>query len=508
MANTTVYPFGQNGQLPSGYPIVNDLETGGADKALSAEMGKVLGEKVNEIVLGQTETYGEIPYEEKYDGSTIETTPGDDYGKVIPASPDAPLNFVCEYSVDLVSNSYKVTCGYGGTQTTDSIYYYDENGVCIGSALRNPNPGVIPATILYFIDLVYPDAWMSDPDTYKAQVRFIRIKGYGDTRPVIMYETWTIPQSILKRQATPNTLYYFGTIIKSPYPVNGVNDSTEIAVDDVVSAWGVMFPASYRNSGKPTPVIAMLHGSDGYVSDSCLGYTSADWQTARGIYLNAGFAVMDVNGWGVSQEADTHSQHWGNPLSVETLDKAFDFLKQEFNVCEKLLIHGQSMGGALAMSYALTNPGKVAGLALFAPAVMATLIRYNSMGAVAWGYADDAAAAADGYSNLTGFVPLNDAISVDSDGLINLVDWSELTENQAYQTMMIDHLPFRTRVWLGTSDLERRRNAVNLLVSSLRRGGSPVTIRYCNGAGHGLYTYGYVRDEAVDWFRRFVTSQM
>lgn len=41
MANKNVYPFGIEGQLPSGYPIVNDKTTGGADKAWSAEQGKL-----------------------------------------------------------------------------------------------------------------------------------------------------------------------------------------------------------------------------------------------------------------------------------------------------------------------------------------------------------------------------------------------------------------------------------------------------------------------------------
>lgn len=42
MANTTVYPFGTNGTMPSSVGIVDDLVTGGIDKALSAEMGKTL----------------------------------------------------------------------------------------------------------------------------------------------------------------------------------------------------------------------------------------------------------------------------------------------------------------------------------------------------------------------------------------------------------------------------------------------------------------------------------
>ena len=42
MANQTIYPYGTGGQLPSSIGIINDLTTGGADKALSAEMGKYM----------------------------------------------------------------------------------------------------------------------------------------------------------------------------------------------------------------------------------------------------------------------------------------------------------------------------------------------------------------------------------------------------------------------------------------------------------------------------------
>ncbi len=43
MANTTIYPYGTDGQLPSSIGIINDTTTGGADKALSAEQGKKIG---------------------------------------------------------------------------------------------------------------------------------------------------------------------------------------------------------------------------------------------------------------------------------------------------------------------------------------------------------------------------------------------------------------------------------------------------------------------------------
>lgn len=43
MANSTIYPYGTDGQLPSSIGIINDLTTGGVNKALSAEMGKHIG---------------------------------------------------------------------------------------------------------------------------------------------------------------------------------------------------------------------------------------------------------------------------------------------------------------------------------------------------------------------------------------------------------------------------------------------------------------------------------
>lgn len=52
MANKTVYPYGTGGQLPSSIGIVNDLTTGGADKALAAEQGKIIGDYLGDNISG------------------------------------------------------------------------------------------------------------------------------------------------------------------------------------------------------------------------------------------------------------------------------------------------------------------------------------------------------------------------------------------------------------------------------------------------------------------------
>lgn len=63
MANQTVYPYGTGGELPSSIGIINDLTTGGVNKALSAEMGKTLNGNLTQ--LGQKVT----PFPYFLDGS-------------------------------------------------------------------------------------------------------------------------------------------------------------------------------------------------------------------------------------------------------------------------------------------------------------------------------------------------------------------------------------------------------------------------------------------------------
>jgi len=58
MTNQTIYPYGTNGELPTSIGIINDLVTGGVDKALSAEMGKEIGEEIFQEVLTDQDISG------------------------------------------------------------------------------------------------------------------------------------------------------------------------------------------------------------------------------------------------------------------------------------------------------------------------------------------------------------------------------------------------------------------------------------------------------------------
>lgn len=49
MAKTNIYPFGQNQEMPAGYPIADDLNTNSAQQTLSAKQGKLLGDELHTL---------------------------------------------------------------------------------------------------------------------------------------------------------------------------------------------------------------------------------------------------------------------------------------------------------------------------------------------------------------------------------------------------------------------------------------------------------------------------
>ena len=114
MANKTVYPYGTDGSLPSSVGIINDLITGGADNALSAEMGKVLGNAVGnpaeEKQLVATKTYQSV---------SIDQTTG------AIASVSSNNAIVCEYTLPVNTEELLVSGRRGATSGMCMLAYFN-----------------------------------------------------------------------------------------------------------------------------------------------------------------------------------------------------------------------------------------------------------------------------------------------------------------------------------------------------------------------------------------------
>lgn len=310
----------------------------------------------------------------------------------------------------------------------------------------------------------------------------------------------------------PNQLYYYIAKVKGNI-LTCVESGIEIQDNVIDSAWGIIFPKSYQHKGDKITVIAMLHGASGVVSPSVLGYSNSGWISWRQLYLDAGFAVMDINGYGVSTNNDEKSRHWGNPSSVETLKHAFDFLKKNFNINDKIILQGSSMGGILAISYALTYPNDVLCIGNFAPGILCRMAKwasYSQSVAIAWGYNSAQELINDKLSNFIGYDLFMMGFFIHN-GLIQDIDWGNFDcdsyiDNQ--EVIIKIHMNIPYRVWVGTLDTESPYKLSKLIVNALRNGGSNATYRIYEGVGHGMcsgseYT-PTLYNEALNWYKRFV----
>ena len=77
MANSTVYPYGTGGSLPSSIGIINDLKTGGANKALAAQQGVILSDMITTQVLSVAPDTDKIGYAFNSSGTIVSIS---DYG--------------------------------------------------------------------------------------------------------------------------------------------------------------------------------------------------------------------------------------------------------------------------------------------------------------------------------------------------------------------------------------------------------------------------------------------
>ena len=352
--------------------------------------------------------------------------------------------------------------------------------------------------------------------TIPSGTKYIILNGsfitYSDPYPPYLYVISNDADSVFKDEYR-NKIIYKEENINSDIITSVEKGAAYIERGTTKSAWGVVFPNSYNPSGKPSQIIAMFHGSTGYVTENVMGYNTDAWVTWRKKYLDAGFVVMDINGWGVSTKSDEKSAHYGNPRAVETVKKALTYLVKNYNVNHQILIHATSMGGTIAYSYTLTYPNDVIAVGCFASAILLQSKNksgYNEKMAKSWGYDSVDAMNGDNLSKLVGYDLIMNGTRIDKNGIVSpITTWSEFNmddyiSNDNYDFML--KFPCPIRIWQGTSDDVNPYQHNQTLVKWLRNGGCNATLRLCTDAEHDMSSgaLGYVKDEAVDWFLRMM----
>ena len=126
MANQTVYPYGTGGSLPASIGIINDVSTGGADKALSAEMGVYLNGRIDGVFFPVANLYNPTTDTTgKYINSSGGISTGENYD-------------ITDYIPVTAGDKYCLTGMFGNIEreaVTSSVYvnYYDSSKTLIAT---------------------------------------------------------------------------------------------------------------------------------------------------------------------------------------------------------------------------------------------------------------------------------------------------------------------------------------------------------------------------------------
>ena len=275
-----------------------------------------------------------------------------------------------------------------------------------------------------------------------------------------------------------------------------VSSSTENAVTDR-EEWSececvLCLPETYSDEGEETPLILSCHGAGGNV---CQEKGQTGGLAICVPCVKAGYAVLDVSG------SRPNGLTMGCPEHIFALYKAYRYAVKHYNLSERVLLAGASMGGHTAMNFANTFPGLVAAIGMFYP-------RLNMDGVTV-----------DGHYCIGTW----DKTAKNEDGISTrdrIVDIYRFPTDEWYAPNTVGFNPYRTRsfvgadgkrvvippcpikIWQGLEDTVVDPVMVREFVESVRRAGCYIELHAMEGVKHS--SNEAMRTELVMWFNRFI----
>lgn len=146
----------------------------------------------------------------------------------------------------------------------------------------------------------------------------------------------------LKRGVTGKSCFTVQVDVNSP----SVGDTTNVqdSEDNKLDHGYIILPTNYSNVGEKTRLVIICHGvgasySD-YISDTITPFDVID------VFVNMGYAVMDMYGMPTGVVADNNEVHYGAPFVLRSYKKGYDYVMQNYNLKEDgVFVVGVSMGG-------------------------------------------------------------------------------------------------------------------------------------------------------------------
>lgn len=273
-------------------------------------------------------------------------------------------------------------------------------------------------------------------------------------------------------------------------------------------------PESYTASGKKTPLIMYCHGA------SC-GITATKWygnSTGEGpekdflsmirTFTAHGYAVFDVNN---TRQVSSGFNDWGCLPLMSAYIKAWEYIKEKYNVSDKLFILSASMGTPAALNMMKWHKSDVLASLILAPRPFGAKGRWDETYdpiadarkkefLVAWGFEPDSI-----LDDETFVVPSRDSVfTADIDAkLRGFYHYENIVTIGGTDYVFEKYPPMKVMVGLGDTDFlpEVRR-----FFTALGNFDNYINYRELASQTHGqtcTLANGDLRDEALAWFKRF-----
>ena len=288
--------------------------------------------------------------------------------------------------------------------------------------------------------------------------------------------------------------YIFFNVEYNHFRDTSDSDSTEIKDKEEIRECECVLclPKDYSDTGAKTQLILSFHGAGGRVCEKDKLVGGVSYATTC---IDNGFAVLDVCG------SEPHGLTMGCPEHLFAIYKAYRYAISHYNLYDKVLIAGASMGGHVAMNFINTFPSIVIAAGLFYPRLNMDGVTVN--GHYCIGTWDKTTPGLDQKSsrdriveiyrfeknewcekNTVGFNPYRTRSFIDQDG----------------NRVVIPPCPIK--IWQGRADTTVDPVMVEEFVRSVKGGGCYIELRMLDGVAHRIVPP--MKEELALWFGRFV----
>ena len=269
--------------------------------------------------------------------------------------------------------------------------------------------------------------------------------------------------------------------------VSGSNSTELLDREEMCDCECVLcLPDTYCDSGTKTQLILSFHGAGGRV---CEKDNTVGGVTYASECIDSGYAVLDVCG------SETHGLTMGCPEHLCAIYKAYRYAISHYNLYDRVLIAGASMGGHVAMNFINTFPSIVIAAGLFYPRLNIDGVTVD--GHYCIGTWDKGNASRERIAkvyrfekdewcdkNTFGFNPYRTRSFINCDG----------------ERVVMPPCPIK--IWQGNADTTVDPVMVEEFVNSVRRAGCYIELRLLDGVEHRIVPP--MKTELMMWFNRFV----